>query len=85
MDERTALSKEIGKSPSLLINGAESSPKVMLFITLGVFFHDVQGLIDLMGGDKAFINKLDTVFTMPPLFDNSYTALLSMRLGKCKS
>lgn len=35
-------------------------------------FHDVQGLIDLMGGDKAFINKLDTVFTMPPLFDNSY-------------
>ena len=39
--------------------------------TWGVF-HDVQGLIDLMGGDKAFINKLDTVFTMPPLFDNSY-------------
>ena len=35
-------------------------------------FHDVQGLIDLMGGDKAFSNKLDTVFTMPPLFDNSY-------------
>lgn len=35
-------------------------------------FHDVQGLIDLMGGDKSFINKLDTVFTMPPLFDNSY-------------
>ena len=35
-------------------------------------FHDVQGLIDLMGGDRAFINKLDTVFTMPPLFDNSY-------------
>ena len=35
-------------------------------------FHDVQGLIDLMGGEKAFINKLDTVFTMPPLFDNSY-------------
>ena len=35
-------------------------------------FHDVQRLIDLMGGDKAFINKLDTVFTMPPLFDNSY-------------
>ena len=35
-------------------------------------FHDVQGLIDLMGGDKSFINKLDTVFTMPPLFNNSY-------------
>lgn len=35
-------------------------------------FHDVKGLIDLMGGDKAFVAKLDTVFTMPPIFDNSY-------------
>jgi predicted alpha-1,2-mannosidase len=26
--------------------------------------HDVNGLIDLMGGKKAFINKLDTLFTM---------------------
>lgn len=35
-------------------------------------FHDVRGLINLMGGDEAFVAKLDTVFTMPPIFDNSY-------------
>lgn len=35
-------------------------------------FHDIQGLIDLVGGDDAFVSKLDTVFTMPPIFDNSY-------------
>ncbi len=35
-------------------------------------FHDVQGLIELMGGETGFINKLDEVFTMPPLFDDSY-------------
>jgi predicted alpha-1,2-mannosidase len=35
-------------------------------------FHDVQGLIDLMGGDEAFIAQLDHVFEMPPDFDDSY-------------
>lgn len=35
-------------------------------------FHDVQGLIDLMGGDKEFVGMLDGVFTMPPDFDDSY-------------
>ena len=35
-------------------------------------FHDVQGLIDLMGGDLKFTKKLDNVFTMPPKFDDSY-------------
>ena len=35
-------------------------------------FHDVQGLIDLMGGNDNFIKQLDTVFEMPPLFDDSY-------------
>jgi len=35
-------------------------------------FHDVQGLIDLMGGDEGFIGKLDEVFEMPPEFDASY-------------
>ena len=35
-------------------------------------FQDVQGLIDLMGGRKDFISMLDTVFAMPPDFDNSY-------------
>lgn len=35
-------------------------------------FHDVQGLIDLMGGKENFIKQLDGVFTMPPDFDDSY-------------
>lgn len=35
-------------------------------------FHDVQGLIDLMGGEENFINQLDNVFEMPPDFDDSY-------------
>ncbi len=35
-------------------------------------FHDVEGLINLMGGKKNFIKQLDTVFEMPPLFDDSY-------------
>jgi predicted alpha-1,2-mannosidase len=33
---------------------------------------DVQGLIDLMGGPNAFVDKLDSIFTTPPLFDDSY-------------
>jgi predicted alpha-1,2-mannosidase len=35
-------------------------------------FHDIQGLIDLMGGENNFTAKLDAVFTMPPVFDDSY-------------
>ncbi len=35
-------------------------------------FHDVQGLIDLMGGKKTFINMLDSVFDQAPTFDDSY-------------
>jgi len=35
-------------------------------------FHDVQGLIDLMGGAKTFNAMLDSVFSVPPLFDESY-------------
>ncbi|MGK0252675.1 MAG: putative alpha-1,2-mannosidase [Mariniflexile sp.] len=35
-------------------------------------FHDVQGLIDLMGGKEKFVSKLDEVFEMPPKFDDSY-------------
>jgi len=35
-------------------------------------FHDSQGLIDLMGGDKAFVSMLDSVFSVPPVFDDSY-------------
>ena len=35
-------------------------------------FHDIQGLIDLMGGQEQFEAKLDAVFEMPPTFDDSY-------------
>src|SRR5258708_2312693 len=35
-------------------------------------FHDIQGLIDLMGGKKSFVQMLDSVFIMPPVFDDSY-------------
>lgn len=35
-------------------------------------FHDPQGLIDLMGGKRRFVQMLDSVFTVPPLFDESY-------------
>lgn len=33
---------------------------------------DTQGLIDLMGGDRAFVDRLDSIFTLPPIFDDSY-------------
>nr|WP_274611254.1 glycoside hydrolase family 92 protein [Sphingomonas sp. JUb134] len=33
---------------------------------------DVQGLVDLMGGDQKFVDRLDSVFTTPPVFDDSY-------------
>lgn len=39
--------------------------------TWGVF-HDIQGLIDLMGGRQQFVRMLDSVFVMPPVFDDSY-------------
>ncbi len=34
--------------------------------------HDIQGMINLEGGKKAFINKLDSIFIIPPVFDDSY-------------
>ena len=35
-------------------------------------FHDPQGLIDLMGGKETFVQMMDSVFNVPPLFDDSY-------------
>ena len=35
-------------------------------------FHDPEGLIHLMGGREAFVAMLDSVFNVPPLFDDSY-------------
>ncbi len=35
-------------------------------------FHDPQGLINLMGGKDSFNEMMDSVFILPPVFDNSY-------------
>jgi len=35
-------------------------------------FHDVEGLAQLMGGHDDFTAMLDSVFEVPPIFDNSY-------------
>lgn len=35
-------------------------------------FHNPRGLISLMGGNKAFTAMLDSVFALPPMFDDSY-------------
>jgi len=34
-------------------------------------FHDVAGLSKLMGGKDKFVMKLDSVFSLPPIFDES--------------
>ncbi|MGM9765419.1 MAG: GH92 family glycosyl hydrolase [Candidatus Cryptobacteroides sp.] len=35
-------------------------------------FHDPAGLIELMGGDEKFGEMMDSVFNIPPHFDDSY-------------
>jgi predicted alpha-1,2-mannosidase len=35
-------------------------------------FHDVKWLVNLMGGRENFVKKLDSVFTLPPVYDESY-------------
>ena len=35
-------------------------------------FHDPQRLIDLMGGKDGFNQMMDSVFILPPIFDESY-------------
>ena len=35
-------------------------------------FHDPQGLADLMGGKEEFVEMLDSVFAVPPIYDDSY-------------
>ncbi|RZK63108.1 MAG: glycoside hydrolase family 92 protein, partial [Pedobacter sp.] len=35
-------------------------------------FQDIDGLSKLMGGKEKFVQKLDSVFTLPPIFDDSY-------------
>lgn len=53
-------------------------------------FHDISGLIDLMGGKKNFVSKLDSLFTAAPKFDDSYygyqiheiTEMLTANMGQ---
>ena len=35
-------------------------------------FQDIEGLKQLMGGDDNFVGMLDSVFVVPPIFDDSY-------------
>ncbi|MDQ2720011.1 MAG: GH92 family glycosyl hydrolase [Bacteroidota bacterium] len=35
-------------------------------------FQDINGLVNLMGGKKKFVQMLDSIFVMPPTFDDSY-------------
>lgn len=35
-------------------------------------FQDIEGLMQLMGGEKAFSHKLDGIFTSDPIFEESY-------------
>lgn len=35
-------------------------------------FHDIQGLVNLMGGKTAFTQMLDSVFVLPPVFNADY-------------
>ena len=35
-------------------------------------FHDVDGLSDAMGGREEFVRMLDSVFVVPPIYDDSY-------------
>ncbi len=35
-------------------------------------FQDIEGLKELMGGDDNFVAMLDSVFVVPPIFDDSY-------------
>ena len=35
-------------------------------------FHDVEGLMEAMGGREEFTTMLDSVFVVPPVYDDSY-------------
>ena len=35
-------------------------------------FHDVDGLMNAMGGREEFVQMLDSVFVVPPIYDDSY-------------
>ena len=35
-------------------------------------FHDVEGLMEAMGGSEEFVHMLDSIFVVPPIYDDSY-------------
>ena len=35
-------------------------------------FQDIEGLKNLMGGNESFVEMLDSIFVVPPIFDESY-------------
>ncbi len=35
-------------------------------------FHDIAALVEAMGGREAFAARLDSIFTLPPVYDESY-------------
>ena len=65
------LSGEFRRPFSPLKWGGDFTEGNSLHYTWSVF-HDIRGLIDLMGGDDNFNSTMDGVFTMPPKFDDSY-------------
>ena len=83
MNYQKVFDKESGLMRGRLLNGKFQSPFNPLkwgdaftegnawHYTWSVF-HDPQGLINLMGGKDKFNQMLDSVFLLPPVFDNSY-------------
>ena len=83
MNYQKVFDKESGLMRGRLLNGKFQSPFNPLkwgdaftegnawHYTWSVF-HDPAGLIQLMGGKQTFNNMLDSVFNVPPLFDDSY-------------
>ena len=83
MNYQKVFDKESGLMRGRLLNGKFQSPFNPLkwgdaftegnawHYTWSVF-HDPQGLINLMGGKDRFNQMLDSVFILPPVFDNSY-------------
>ena len=83
MNYQKVFDKESGLMRGRLLNGKFQSPFNPLkwgdaftegnawHYTWSVF-HDPQGLINLMGGKDRFNRMLDSVFLLPPVFDNSY-------------
>ena len=63
---------ELSRHLSVHSNGAMLLPKATAGIIPGRYFMILQGLIDLMGGKKQFTAMLDSVFVVPPVFDDSY-------------